>query len=266
MEWAHTGDMDLLYQPANAARAAVSAALLASVGATSSPSILEGPGGLLAAFGDVTRADQLLARWSDQYEIEYVDFKAVPACVFVQAAAFAALRWIEKHGALRPENVDRIELRTFDSAVAYPGCNDPGPIRGTQQARMSLQFSVASVLAQGRLNDRNFVEYDEPRTMSLLAKVRISDAATFSAAYPAKQGAEVEVTLCNGTALTGRVDEVPPVTAEQVRQRFIESASALMEHEQAASIEEEVLGLAAAPSLQPLFHLIAGPCRAPAGA
>ncbi len=266
MEWAHTGDMDLLYQPANAARAAVGAALLAREGATSSPSILEGPGGLLAAFGDITKADQFLARWSDRYEIEYVDFKAVPACVFVQAAAFAALRCVEKHGALHPEDVERIDLRTFASAIAYPGCNDPGPIRGIQQARMSLQFTVASVLAQGRLNDRNFAEYDEPRTTSLLAKVRISEAATFSAAYPAKQGAEVEVTLCNGTALTGRVDEVPPVTAERVRQRFIESASALMEHERVAAIEEEVLGLAAATSLQSLFHLIAGPFRAPAGA
>ena len=261
MEWAHTGDMDLLYQPANAARAAVAAALLAREGATSSPSILEGPGGLFAAFGDPTQADRILTRWSDRREIEYVDFKAVPACVFVQAAAFAALQLVEQHGALRADDVERIDLQTFASAIAYPGCDDPGPMRGVQQARMSLQFTVASVLAQGRLDDRNFAEFDEQNTTLLVGKVRITECAAFTAAYPEKQGAEVQAILRSGAVLSGRVEAVPPVTADRVRRRFIESAMTVMEQERAVAIEEEVLGLASAQSLQPLLQLLADPRR-----
>jgi 2-methylcitrate dehydratase PrpD len=266
MEWAHTGEMDLLYQPANAARAAVSAALLAKQGATSSPSILEGPGGLLAAFGGKDKADRIARPWSDRREIEYVDFKAVPACVFVQAAAFAALQLVEKHGRPRAGEIERVTLRTFGPAIAYPGCDDPGPVRGIQQARMSLQFTVASVLAHGSLGDRNFAEFDEPASTSLTGSVRIVEDEHFTAAYPSRQGAEVEVLLRNGSVQRGRVEDVPPVTTDRVRQRFLESAESVLGEARARALERAVLALPDAASFQPLLDMLAVPLSLPSGA
>jgi len=257
MQWGHSGGLDLLYQPANAVRAAVSAAILAREGTTSSEAILEGRGGLLDAFGDPAAADRLQRPWSSRPEIDFVEFKAVPSCVFVQAAAFAALSIAGNHGPLTADEIAFIRLRTFASAIAYPGCDDPGPITAVQPARMSLQFTVASVLARGGLGDRNYAEFDEPRTQALLTRVAIEEGAEFTVAYPARQGAEVQVRLHSGRLLSGRVDEVPVVTAERVRARFLESAHPVVGAERAERIEQMALGLADEASVVPLLGLIA---------
>jgi 2-methylcitrate dehydratase PrpD len=256
MEWGHTGAADLLYQPASAARNATAAALLAQQGATASTSILEGPGGLLAAFGGRDRAAELLTPASALREIAHVDFKAVPACVFVQAAAFACERAATMLGRVDPAEVVSIELSTYASALSYPGCNDPGPIDCIQRARMSLQFTAAAVLAHGAVDDVAYARFDDPRTVALLPRVRLIAADRFSDAYPARQGAEVTVTLRDGRTVRGQVDEVPAVSEARLRERFLQSAAPVVGEDRARRIEAACLSLHEAPSMAPFVALL----------
>jgi len=256
MEWGHTGAADLLYQPASAARNATAAALLAQQGATASTSILEGPGGLLAAFGGRNRAAELLTPASALREIAHVDFKAVPACVFVQAAAFACERAATMLGHVDPAEVVSIELSTYASALRYPGCDDPGPIDCIQRARMSLQFTTAAVLAHGAVDDVAYARFDDPRTVALLPRVQLIAADRFSDAYPARQGAEVAVTLRNGRIVRGQVDEVPAVSEARLRERFLQSAAPVVGEDRARRIEAACLSLHEAPSMAPFIALL----------
>src|SRR5690606_27715252 len=96
-----------------------------------------------------------------------------------------------------------------------------------QPARMSLQYTVASVLARSQLTDRNFVEIADPETRRLTQAVALEEGGEFTQAFPRRQGAEVEVRTTGGKTLRARIDEVPPVLPALVRKRFRESAEAL---------------------------------------
>jgi 2-methylcitrate dehydratase PrpD len=236
MEWGHSGEVDLFYQPANAARAAVSAALLAEAGASASPSILDGEAGLLAAFGGRERAHELLCRGDLRREIELVDYKPVPACIFVQAAAHAAEDLVKRHRP-DPAAVAEITVRTFDAALSYPGCDNPGPIDEIQPARMSLQHTVASVLGRGELADANFTDLANPAVRRLVPHVQLAASPEFATEFPGRQGAEVAVRLRDGSLLTGRVDDIPPFGREQVLKRFRRVGSNIMTDSHLASLE-----------------------------
>jgi len=236
MAWGHTGEVDLFHQPANAARCATTAALLARAGATSSETILESPGGYLAAFGGAERCGELTRRHGDPWEIRRVDYKPVPACVFVQAAAFAAKRIVDEH-RFEAGEVEKVRLRTFSSAIAYPGCDNPGPIAAMQPARMSLQFAVASVLAHAGLSDRNFSDVANPSTRRLASVVEVDRDEQFDRAFPERQGAQVDVHLRGGATIRARVDDVPPVVPAQVLDRFRAAARAIYDEGRIEDLE-----------------------------
>lgn len=254
MAWGHTGEVDLFYQPAGAARAAITSALLAVEGATASETILEGVGGFLAAFGGLAEAARIAERAGPGWEIEQIEYKPVPACVFVQAAAFATQKVVEEYGVVGAE-VESVKLRTFASALSYPGCDNAGPIDDMQPARMSLQYTVASVLARAGLTDRNFSDVENPLTRSLAPRVAVENDAGFSEAFPQRQGAQVEVRLKEGRTLTARVEEVPAVVPERVRERFRESARGVLDGSRIVALERACLECAALPDVAALLRM-----------
>ena len=255
MEFGYTGEIDLFFQPANAARNAITAALLAQQGVRASQTILEGDAGLLAGFGGQARAREIVDAPRSGFEIDLVDFKRVPACVFVQAAVHAA-EAIVLRAPVSPADVDAVTLRTFDAAICYPGCDDPGPIETLPAARMSLQYAVASVLARGELADANFTDIDNAALRALVPKVRVEQDAGFDAAYPQRQGALVSVRLKGGAALEGRVDEVPSFAHEGIVARYRNVAARHLGAASVAALERACLGCATLPDMGTLTALM----------
>jgi len=256
MEFGYAGELDLLFQPANAARNAITSALLAQAGVTASRTILEGPAGLLAGFGGLDRAREIVDAPREGYEIEKVDFKRVPACVFVQAAAHAA-ESIVLRAAIDWRRVQSIHLRTFEAAVRYPGCDDPGPIDTLLGARMSLQFAVASVLARGELAEENFVDIGHPGIRALVPKVRMAVTDAYNAAYPMRQGADVAVTMDDGRVLAGEVTEVPSFGAEGIVARYRRVAAAVMDEARGLALERACLSASRLSDMRKLVPLFA---------
>ena len=58
--------------------------------------------------------------------------------------------------AFPPRDIEQVVVKSFPEAIAYPGCDHAGPYRTQLQAKMSIQFTVAAVLAHGRLDDEVF--------------------------------------------------------------------------------------------------------------
>jgi 2-methylcitrate dehydratase PrpD len=261
MEFGFSGEIDLFFQPANAARNAITAGFLARQGVAASKTILEGPAGLLAGFGGLDRANEIVGASRDGYEIEKVDFKRVPACVFVQAAAHAA-EAIASREPVDWRRVKDIELRTFEAAVRYPGCDDPGPIDTLLGARMSLQFAVASVLARGELAEANFTDIGNPAIRALVPKVRISVTDGYNAAYPKRQGADVTVRMDDGRVLAGRVEEVPSFDADGIVARYRRVAGAVTNATQARALERASLGASKVDDMSNLVAQLAVQARA----
>ena len=261
MEFGYSGETDLFFQPANAARNAVTAALLAQQGVRASRTILEGQAGLLAGFGGLARARELGAATRPGCEIEAVDFKRVPACVFVQAAAHAAESIVLRE-RIAPDEIAAILLHTFDAAVRYPGCDDPGPIDALPAARMSLQYAVASVLARGELAEANFSDIGNPTLRALVARVSVAVDDRFTAAYPARQGARVVVRMRSGREIEGQVDEVPSFGFDGIVARYRNVAGRHLAAEAVASLERSCLGCSQLSDMAGFFAQLGA---APAG-
>jgi 2-methylcitrate dehydratase PrpD len=144
-------------------------------------------------------------------------------------------------GAVRVDDIERVDLQTFEAAARYPGCDDPGPIDVLPAARMSLQYAVASVLARGELTEANFTDIDNPALRALVPKVRVEIVDRFTAAYPARQGARVVVRTRDGSALEGSVDEVPSFGFDEIVGRYRRVASALLDAAHVEALEQTSL-------------------------
>ena len=153
-----------------------------------------------------------------QPEIMAVYNKPAPACNFAQTAAQAALRVARELGTA--EDIAAVSIRVPEAAARYPGCDSKGPFHNALQAKMSIPFSVAAVLARGALEEDNYADIDDPEILRLVERTDLQSAPDLTAAFPANQGAEIRVSLRNGTTIHQRLDNVIAATPEEIRARF----------------------------------------------
>jgi 2-methylcitrate dehydratase PrpD len=241
-QWPHTGGSEMYFHPGFAARNAVTAIELAERGAFASESILEGEAGLFAAFRRQpfpARGIELFA--GAQPEIMAVYNKPVPACNFAQTACQAALSVARRlDGDLSA--VRSVLVRLPAAAIRYPGCNFAGPYERALQAKMSIQFGVAAAIEQRVIAEDNYRRLDDPSIRRLISLMRLEEDEVLTARFPAAQGAEVRVSLADGSLVMERLDDVIPADRDLIRARFHEATARVLgaarAHEIAACIDD----------------------------
>lgn len=240
-QWPHEGGSDMYFHPGFAARSAVTAIELAEAGAQASEHIMEGPAGLFAAFGRVRSPDAIALFPEGNEEILAVYNKPVPACNFAQTACQAAIRVAQEIDSVAA--IDAITVHLPDAAIDYPGCDFSGPYRHALQAKMSIQYGVAAALVRKSVAEENYRRLDDPSVLRLAALMHLKRDADFTTAFPAAQGAEVEVGLSTGARISRRISDVVAATESEIRARFRAAASEVIGMERADAVEEMVDGL-----------------------
>lgn len=250
-EWPRVGSDDMFFHPGFAARNAVTSVLLAKAGARAAESCLNA---FFFAYGNSQRdALSLDGAW----EILDVYHKPAPACNYAQTPAQAALSLLKKT-PLDARDIEHVLVKSFPEAIAYPGCDHAGPYRTLLQAKMSIQFVVAATLAAGRLDDAALRDFsDEGEATRLARRVRLENDPEFAAAYPARQGSEVIVSLKNGDSLRVRLPALEPLDANGVRERFRGSVARLLGEPRAGELEREIDALPASPDAARIARLLA---------
>lgn len=240
-QWPHTGASDMYFHPGFAARSAVTAVDLAAAGAYASETILEGEAGLFAAFRRGPPRAPVALFADGKAEIMVVYNKPVPACNFAQTACQAALRVA---GQIEdPGEIETLTIDLPDAAIRYPGCDFAGPFAHALQAKMSIQYGVAAALRRGVVEEANYARLDEPMILHLARLATLRRDAGFTAAFPGRQGAEVAVTLRNGTRINHRLSDVVPATESEIRARFRAAAGERLGLRRADEIEALIDGL-----------------------
>src|SRR4051794_23140555 len=222
-EWPHSGGSEMYFHPGFAARNAIAAIELAEAGARASETILEGEAGLFAAFRRQPAPTEIKLFSGAEPEIMAVYNKPAPACNFAQTAAQTALRAARELGT--SEDIATVSIRVPEAAARYPGCDSKGPFHNALQAKMSIPFSVAAVLARGTLEEKNYADVGDPRILRLVERTDLKSAPDLTAAFPANQGAEVLVGLRDRKTIHQRLDNVIAATPEEIRARFRQAAS-----------------------------------------
>jgi 2-methylcitrate dehydratase PrpD len=225
-EWPRAGGSEMYFHPGFAARNAIAAIELAEAGATASETILEGEAGLFAAYRRQPAPADIPLFAGEQPEIMAVYNKPAPACNFAQTAAQAALRAAYELG--KSGDIESVSIRVPEAAARYPGCDSTGPFRNALQAKMSIPFSVAAVLARGALEEDNYAHIGHPEILRLVGRTDLQSEAGFTAAFPQKQGAEILVHLRNGNTIRQRLDNVVAATPQEIRTRFRQAAGAVI--------------------------------------
>ncbi|MBR1147066.1 MmgE/PrpD family protein [Bradyrhizobium sp. AUGA SZCCT0431] len=254
-EWPRAGGSEMYFHPGFAARNAIAAIELAEAGAVASETILEGEAGLFAAFRRQPAPSEIRLFAGAEPEIMAVYNKPAPACNFAQAAAQVALRAARELGS--SDDIATVAIRVPEAAVRYPGCDSKGPFHNALQAKMSIPFSVAAVLARGALEEENYADIDDPRILRLVERTELQIAPDLTAAFPANQGAEVLVGLRKAKTIHHRLDNVIAATLDEIRSRFRRAASDVIGDKPALHLEELVNNCTSLPD----SRVIAARCR-----
>jgi len=237
-QWPHTGADEMFFEAGLAARNGLTAARLASLGAYGSERALDGEAGLLPAYRPDHRAPDVRL-FDGELEIMSVFFKPVPVCNFAQTPCLAALA-LAKEEQISPLEIAAINVKASRAAKAYPGCDYAGPFQRVLQAKMSIHYAVASALLRGKVDEASYVNLDEPAVLALASKVNVEADPGYTAAFPAKQGAEVEIKLQNGKSFSRKLADVVPANIDLVRHRFHDAAAKAVGEAKAKSLESAV--------------------------
>src|SRR5580704_7298385 len=118
-EWPYSGGDEMFFHPGFAARNAVTAVELASLGARASESALDGRAGLFAGLNKTDRVAHVKPFSGGSWEILSVYYKPAPACNYAQTACQAALALSGTPSC----DIEKSEVCCSAAAVAYPGCD-----------------------------------------------------------------------------------------------------------------------------------------------
>jgi len=117
------GTMTKPFHPGGAARAGLMSALLASRGFTASPRALEAPRGLVQVVSDKRAWHEASDELGQRFEISFNTYKPF-ACGIVIHPSIDACVQMRQQG-VRPEDVERIELRVHSLVLELTGKKEP---------------------------------------------------------------------------------------------------------------------------------------------
>jgi 2-methylcitrate dehydratase PrpD len=153
------------------------------------------------------------------------------------------------------DGIRQIRIAAPYAAVRYPGCDYAGPFRTRLQAKMSIQFSVAAALHYGKVTEANYADLNDAAVMSLAGLIKLEADADFTSAFPARQGARVEIETADGKVLSAALPDVVPATEAEIRARFRASAEETVGAARSNEIERMVDDLENAASVGALPRL-----------
>lgn len=240
-----------------AASAGVTAAYLARAGLTGPYHVFELEWGSFFStygVGQAAAPDALTAGPAQQLWIFRSGFKPYPACRGTHAAIEAALILKEE---LRVEagELERIVIRCSTSTARQLGRYD---VRNTLDAQFSLPYLVSLAVTTGRVDLDTLLPKGEESSIVRATSQKVEIQADDS--LPAGTSPSVAICTARGEYKEERVDIARgaperPLDDEELRSKFIDSASRAVRYDNAAALWGMLMGLDALSDLTELYDL-----------
>ena len=248
----------------HAARNGMLAALLAADGFTASANAFEHKQGFLNVFNGAGNynADAILADWAEPWDIVSpgVAIKQYPCCGSTHPAIDAMLMLVRDNN-LTPESVERIDSWTHPRRLAHT--NRPNP-----QSELDAKFSVQYCLARGLVDRQVSIEhfegdsYRDPAVQEVLRRVHAAPHPDMKMDTFEHFGAEVKVTLKDGSILTQKVHRPlgrgpeNPLPTDLLEAKFANCAGRAMSANRVPALLQELRGLEAVASIATVSELM----------
>jgi len=175
------------------------ATFLAMRGITGPPLVFEGNKGFMEAI-----AGRFALDWSreDLERVTRTIVKQYNAEIHSQATLEGVLE-LRREGAIRPEDVERVEIETFDVAYNIIGGGEEGDktiVRSKEEADHSLPYMVAVALIDGQVLPEQYGPERIRRgdVQALLRKVMVRPTDTYSHQFPALMPCRIRIATRGG--------------------------------------------------------------------
>ena len=247
---ANFGTMTKPLHAGQCARGGLMAALLARKGYTASAEAFEHKQGFFELFGAGRRdIERVFESWGKPLLIVSpgASYKIYPCCYGTHSPVQAALDLVREYGPFEPDQIERIESRTTERALAHT--NRPRPTTGLE-AKFSVQYCVARALIDGKvgLDDFEREAWVEPRVRTLLERVH---ASTYDGPFygNARFDARLKVVLRDGRVLEAKADEPAgrtvqnPVSRDAVDAKFVDCAKSVLGEQGAEAARARIWAL-----------------------
>ena len=215
--WVSEGTGEDVLQNGWGARNGIEGALLAKTGLKGAQYILEDKDGLLAAFSALEQKDVITKDLGIKWHILDVDFKPMCSCLKLMAPCQIAKK-------LRVQIPDIKDIAAIKIGVAEKTLHHAGTaqteVSSQVQAIMSIPFGVANVLVTG---DYGRIKWDppyDPEILKLMKLCTVEEQPQLTKLFPGKRGAELTITLLDGTQLRQMQDDVEGLSVQEVKERF----------------------------------------------
>ncbi len=210
------------FHPAAATRNGLTAVRLALSGLPAATRVLEGPRGMLKAWGLSGDASILAIPAEDCYQIETTTLKGWPVCGQMHTSLDAMNDLLSQ--IPDSEQVEKVEVFAPQAQLNIANHMDPQTF---EEAKFSSKLCLAFLLYQGKLDFANFtVEVlGISQLQSLMERIHIIEDPALTARFPKERPARVEVTLKNGKVLVRdrsfrRGDPEQPWQWQELVERF----------------------------------------------
>lgn len=213
-------------KPYNVGRAAMAGVVAAQVGKMALPGpddIMGGKRGFLAALTSTPKPEFLIDFSGEDYCIEGIYQKVHAACRHCHPAIDATID-MRNDLHLKPEQIEKIEVRTYKLAV---GSHDHTQIMGISSAKLSTPYAVALAIVKG---SAGYADYNEDNLedywiKNLTRKVSVIEDENLTAQSPAVRGARVTIYLKDGNVfeapcLYPKGEPENPLSQEELEGKF----------------------------------------------
>lgn len=260
--WAFTADgsMSKRLHSGRAAQSGLYAAILAQNGFTGSKMILEAKdGGFCQAFSDGFDLERIVGGLGERLEILQVSVKLYPCCRTLHGPIDAILKLKEiRH--LRPQEVKRISVRTYE--VAIDQCGYTHEPTTSVDAQFSMPYTLSVALIDGRVGQAQFLadRMRDREVLSLAQKVEMIIDEGIDRLYPEKWSAIIEVETQAGEKYTERVDSAKgdpdnPLSVGDLEKKFLNNTIPILGERRSKKLADLILNLEACGNAKPLMEL-----------
>ena len=251
LEFLNDGAWNKRFHPGWAGAAGVTAATMAKHGYQGTRLALEGRFGLYRSYLPADQDYDLALATADLghvWEVVNISVKPLPACHFTHAAIDAAIRIFDR--GIVFDDIARVDVLVpaeVVKTVCEPEAQKRNPAN-SYEAQFSIPYLVGTGLIKGRLTleDIEAPALYDAQVLDLASRTyyRVDPDTSF----PKYFDGEVIVTLKNGEVIRereavnrGAVDR--PLTAEDIIQKYRQTAARELEAERVLDIEKAVLGM-----------------------
>jgi len=243
----------------------VRGALLARLGFTGPPAILEGKRGVLQAFCNAYDPSELTNGLGKVYHLLNIGFKPYCCCALTHAPIDVVSK-IMTDNKLKPEDVAEINIGAPKMSLQHVGSVGPAP-QDIAGAQFSMHFTLGLATAKGANDFKTYMDavksnFEDPEVLNISRRVTVEfDQECEQAWLSQKFTANATIKTKDGRVLSGIVTDAKgspgnPMTQEEMEEKFMDLATTALSEKQAEEVKEMVMRLEGLDNVNKLTQLL----------